>query len=291
MILALDIGGSKISAARIEDGGIVERHQVPMRYNEEAFLAAVREVADFGRPPERVAVAATGFLHDGKVFSVNINTIPFWKGFPLEAVLRRQFACPVVMLNDAQAAAWGEYLPRRDRVNNLLFITLSTGVGGGLICDGQLRTGPHGLAGHIGHASVSIPPLDAPVPPCGCGRPDCLEHVASGTALARQAQALLGKPMDSRELFSRIPQDERAAAIVDNAARAVAQAIANCLMLMDVEEAVIGGSVGLAADMIERIRRELDGLPALFRLPVSRAIAGADAGLLGAADWALRAAG
>lgn len=288
MILALDIGGTKLSAAWIEGQSCIARKQVPMQHDEAGFLAALSEVTQSDYPVERVAVAATGYLREGRVWSVNLNTIPFWKGFPLGQVLEQQFNCPVIMLNDAQAAAWGEYLPRREQCSDLLFITLSTGVGGGLVCDGKLRMGPRGLTGHIGHATVSVPPLDPEAGSCGCGRTGCLEHVASGTALARQATALFGRKVNSRALFAMAAEDRQADAILENAASAVAQAIADTLMVVDIEEVVIGGSVGLAEGMIERVRKALQAYPALFNLPVTGALGGGDAGLLGAADWAQR---
>ncbi|AWP35221.1 ROK family protein [Pantoea vagans] len=288
MILALDIGGTKLSAAWIEGQECVARKQVPMQHDEAGFLAALREVTQSDYAIERVAVAATGYLREGGVWSVNLNTIPFWKGFPLGQVLEQQFNCPVIMLNDAQAAAWGEYLPRRHHRSDLLFITLSTGVGGGLICDGNLRIGPQGLAGHIGHATVSVLPMDADAGSCGCGRTRCLEHIASGTALARQASAIFGRCVDSRELFSMAADNPQASAILDNAAAAVAQAIADTLMVVDIQEVVLGGSVGLAEGMIEKVCMALQAFPALFNLPVTAALGGGDAGLLGAADWAQR---
>lgn len=288
MILALDIGGTKLSAAWVENRRCVARHQVAMRHDEAGFLAALDEVTQSDYPVERVAVATTGYLREGRVWSVNLNTIPFWKGFPLGQVLRQRFNCPVIMLNDAQAAAWGEFLPRREQRSNLLFITLSTGVGGGLICDGKLRTGPHGLAGHIGHATVNVAPMDLNAGRCGCGRSGCLEHIASGTALARQATAMFGRTLDSRELFSLAGEDPQAGAILDNAASAVAQAIADTLMVVDIEEVVIGGSVGLAEGMLERVQKALQAFPALFNLLVTPALGGGDAGLLGVADWARR---
>ncbi|KIC86443.1 N-acetylmannosamine kinase [Pantoea agglomerans] len=288
MILALDIGGTKLSAAWIKGQECIARKQVPMQHDEAGFLAALQEVTQSDFAVERVAVAATGYLREGRVWSVNLNTIPFWKGFPLGGVLEKQFNCPVIMLNDAQAAAWGEYLPRQHARTDLLFITLSTGVGGGLICDGKLRIGPQGLAGHIGHATVSVVPLDPDAGTCGCGRTGCLEHIASGTALARQASAIFGRRVDSRELFTMAAGNPQASAILDNAAAAVAQAIADTLMVVDIQEVVLGGSVGLAEGMITRVQKALLAFPALFNLPVTAALGAGDAGLLGAADWAQR---
>jgi len=285
MILALDIGGTKIAAALLDGGRIVLRRQVAMPRDAERFGRALDKLVAGWPAPEQVAVATTGFVRDGRIHAVNLDIISFWNGFALHDELVSRFACPIVMLNDAQAAAWAEYRACGSAPRGLLYLTLSTGVGGGLVIDDRLQVGAGGLAGHIGHATVSTQPLDGRVA-CGCGRSGCLETIASGTAIARQASALFGEPLDSRAVFERAPHDSRAARILANAAAAVAEAIANSVMLLDVQQVVTGGSVGLAAAMVERIHAALAAGPPLTRVQVERARLGADSGLIGAAQWA-----
>lgn len=290
MLLALDIGGTKLAAARIAHGAMVERRQLPMPADAAGFARAIDTLVDGWPRPRRVAVATTGYLHAGKVYPVNRDILSYWNGYPLAALLGQRFDCPVLLLNDGQAAAWGEYRIRQlagaaRTAGNLLFITLSTGVGGGMVLDHQLRAGPHGLAGHLGHAGVRLAPTDG-ARVCGCGRLGCLEMVASGTALARQAGAALGHPLDSRQLFALAAgHDRRAGAILDHAATAVAEAIAGLHMTLDLSDVVIGGSVGLAPGMLERLAIALDAQ----RLPcapvLGAALLGPDAGLIGAATW------
>ncbi|MGK5081267.1 ROK family protein [Janthinobacterium sp. HLX7-2] len=287
MLLAIDIGGTKLAAAMVEDGTIVARRQVPMVTGAAQFSTAIEALVDGWPGPAQVSVATTGYIDDGKVYPVNRNIISFWNGFPLAQLLRQRFGCPVALFNDAQAAAWGEYCARRDEGDgthpaNLLFITLSTGVGGGLVLDHRLRAGPHGLAGHVGHAPARLAPADGAVV-CGCGRLGCLEMLASGTALARQASVIFQETLDSARLFALAADEPRAAAIVDNAALAVAEAIAGYHMIVDLDEVVIGGSVGLASGMLGRISAALAGLPLASPPRLSAARLGADAGLLGAA--------
>lgn len=284
MLLAIDIGGTKLAAAMVDNGVIVQRRQVPMA-GDAAGLAAAIDTLVLGWPaPERVSVATTGYIAGGKVYPVNRSIISFWNGFPLEQLLRARFACPVALFNDAQAAAWGEYCARRDegKLANLLFMTLSTGVGGGLVLEHRLRAGPHGLAGHVGHAPARLAPADGAAM-CGCGRLGCLEMLASGTALARQASAVFGRQLDSAALFALAPTDPRAAAIIDNAALAVAEAIAGLHMVTDLDAVVVGGSVGLAPGMLARIADALARLPLPCPPALSAARLGADAGLMGAA--------
>ena len=287
MLLAIDIGGTKLAAALVENTVIMARRQVPMATDAAGFAAAIDTLVAGWPAPERISVATTGYIDGGKVYPVNRAIISFWNGFPLEQLLRTRFRCPVVLFNDAQAAAWGEYCARRDMGEaghpaNLLFITLSTGVGGGLVLDHRLRAGPHGLAGHVGHAPARLPPADG-VSLCGCGRLGCLEMLASGTALARQASAVFQSPLDSAALFALAASEPRAAAILDNAALAVAEAMAGLHMSIDLDAVVLGGSVGLAPGMLQRISTALAGLPLPCPPSLGAARLGADAGLLGAA--------
>lgn len=291
MLLAIDIGGTKIAAAWVENGQVIERRQQPMATDPIGFMEAIGRLVLGWPTPEQVAVAATGYINDGKVHSVNQEIIAFWDGFPLAERLAERFACPLILMNDGQAAAWGEYQARQTAVSqnspdNLLFITLSTGVGGGLVLDRQLRIGPHGLAGHVGHATVSCQPTDGDLR-CGCGRQSCLEKIASGTALGRQASAMFGRTMGSAELFNLALTDPKAEAVIDNAAKAVAEAISNLHMTLDLSEIVIGGSVGLADGMLHRIRLALADEPTLMQVPVSAAMLGPDAGLIGIMQLAM----
>jgi N-acylmannosamine kinase len=283
MLLAIDIGGTKVASARVENGVIIERRQQPMARDEDGF-ALVLDALTAGWPaPARVGVCTTGYIDSGRVHSVNLDIIKFWDGYALADLLRARYACPLTLINDGQAAAWGEYVSRQTAPShpaNLLFITLSTGVGGGLVLDHQLRVGPHGLAAHVGHAGVRLAALDGAAT-CGCGRLGCLEMIASGTSLARQATAIFGKPMSSAELFARAAGDDRAETIIAHAAQAVAEAIGGFHMIVDLQEVVIGGSVGLADGMLDRIRAALKGLPLRAAPRLSAARGGGDAGLTG----------
>jgi N-acylmannosamine kinase len=158
MRLVLDIGGTKIAAAHVADGLLQDRRQLPMPATEAEFMQAIASLAA-GRPPiGSAAVAVTGYTDGTLVRGINWKTIGFWDGFPLVPRLVDLLGCPVTVLNDAQAAAWAEYEARRHEVKDLLFITLSTGVGGGLVLDGRLREGRQGLAGHVGHMAFDVMP-------------------------------------------------------------------------------------------------------------------------------------
>jgi N-acylmannosamine kinase len=284
-MLVLDIGGTKIAAARWTGGALQGRRQWPMPATLQGWHETLALMARAYPGPDLVAAAVTGAT-DGRVLSaVNRKLISFWDGYALADALATAWQCPAVLLNDAQAAAWGEYHAGGRRTPNLLFLTLSTGVGGGLVLDGRLRTGPRGLTGHIGHVASALAPLDG-TPLCGCGRANCLETLASGTALARQASQLCGRSLDASAVFAGWQAgDPVCARLVTTAAQAVAQELANAHALLDLDEVRLGGSVGLAAGMLEAITLAQSALPALFRVPVMPAHLGADAGLIGVGHW------
>ena len=285
-MLVLDIGGTKVAAARWVGGRLKDRRQWPSTWDETGRNIHLALMAGAYPGMSRVAAAVTG-LTDGRFWTaVNPQLISFWDGYALADALTQAWQCPAILLNDAQAAAWGEFVASDRQPDNLLFMTLSTGVGGGLVLDGLLRSGIRGLAGHIGHVASGLAPLDGDTQ-CGCGRLNCLEALASGTALARQASHLLGRRLDAESVFAGWRAgDPVCSRLLERAAQALAQALGDAHALLALDEVRLGGSVGLAPGMIEAIRQAQQTLPARFRVPVSPARLGADAGLIGVGHWA-----
>ncbi len=240
--IALDIGGSKLAAARFEGGRLTDRREIPTPASDPIALVDAAATLLRGWPYAGLAVATTGYVADGKVHSVNRVMISQWEGFPLERALRERLnhAGPMLLLNDAAAAAWAEFTTRSPRPRRMAFVTVSTGVGGGLVTDGALLRSEGGLAGHVGHMQI------AESGACGCGRVGCVEAIASGTAIAAATVEVFGKRLEAAEVFRRVGTDPRAAAIVDRSAWAIAMLAANLRMLLEIDLVVIGGGVGLA---------------------------------------------
>jgi predicted NBD/HSP70 family sugar kinase len=159
-------------------------------------------------------------------------------------------------------------------------MTISTGIGGGIVAGGRLLQGRQGLAGHLGFMAVE-PDGKA----CGSGRSGTLESMSGGRALEEAAAPAFGRPIGGAELFALDGRDERATGIIDAAARTTARALASLVSLIDPDRIVIGGGIGLATGYLGRLRRGLEAEPALFRAPLVAAALGADAGLVGAASW------
>jgi N-acylmannosamine kinase len=303
-VLTIDVGGTKLSAAwwsppeRADGvGGLEPIVYQPMPRDEQALEALLRDLRErcrvrLGRALG-VAVAATGLTVGPSIQAVNTEVLPFWHGFDLRERLQRCLGWdgPITLLNDAQAAAWGEYVAvsagngSERRAKDLFFVTLSTGIGAGLVLDGRLRLGAGGLAGHMGHAACVTAPIDG-WQRCGCGQTHCLESLLSGTALARQASALLGQTVSAPQMFERLRAgDSTMGILLEHATHGMAQNLASVRLTLGLAEVVLGGSVGLQSETQEALRRAIERLPAICRLAIRPAILGTDAGLVGVGHW------
>ncbi|GGV24333.1 hypothetical protein GCM10010277_04540 [Streptomyces longisporoflavus] len=301
MYAALDIGGTKIAGALVdEEGGVVGRAQRPTPAKESAgvLMGAVNSVLDeLARDPGWGIVQGLGIASAGPVDTaagaVSPVNIPAWRGFPLVDEVRAHpmlFAgIEPVLIGDAVAMAAAEHwLGAARGFDDALCMVVSTGVGGGLVLDGRLRPGPSGNAGHIGHITVD---LDGEA--CPCGARGCVEGMASGTAIARHALATgwvppAGEPATAATVAQGARRgDALALAAFDRAARALAAAIAATGSLVEIGVAVIGGGVAQAGDLLfTPLRRHLDSYATLDfvrGLEVRPAALAQDAGLVGAA--------
>jgi glucokinase len=277
-ILAIDIGGTKLAAGIVlADGQLMEHRMVPTPGHEDAetlFDAVIAVVAAL--PPHdavAVGVGCGGPMTRGGGVVSPLN-IPAWRGFPLRARLADHFGLPVYVDNDAKALALGEGWQGAARgCDNYIGMVVSTGIGGGIVLDGRLLDGAEGNAGHIGHIIVE-PRGHA----CPCGSRGCLEAEASGTAIARITNG-----------------DPRGATpdIVAHTGTMVGRAIASVANLLDLQLAVVSGSValGFGQPFFSAAQAEID---ARARLDFSRGTRvvpgalGADGPLIGAARVALR---
>jgi predicted NBD/HSP70 family sugar kinase len=280
--LALDLGGTTTRAALVRGGRVEERSvaPTPAREGPEAAVAVAAELlTPFVGRVDAVCVAATGRVHDGRVSAVNRATLPGWDGFPLARALSELTGLPVRVVNDAHAAAWGEARFGAGRgARDFAFVTVSTGIGAGVVAEGRLLRGARGLAGHLGFWRL---PGEGIAPD---GGRTVLEHLASGTGIARAGSAACGEPLSTREVFERAEGgDARARAVVQEAVDALARALVDLRWLVDPERVAMGGSVGLAPGYLVALREALSLLEPEDPLAVVAADLGADAGLLGAA--------
>lgn len=282
--LAIDIGGTKLAAALINaQHEVLQRMEIPNPSNAapEALKQALAELVEpYQGKAQRVAVASTGIIDKGILTALNPDNLGGLNQFPLQSTVENLTGLPCVVLNDAQAAAWAEYCHLSAQFKHVTFITVSTGVGGGIVINGELLIGPHAFAGHIGHIQA-----DPNGPRCGCGRVGCVEVIASGRAISAGAQQELeGK--NAREIFAQAHSGHpQAQQLVVRSAQAICQLIANLKALLDTECIVLGGSVGLAQGYRQQVEQQLATLPTAFHIPIYSAHYQHDAGLMGAALW------
>ncbi|MBM3663448.1 MAG: ROK family protein [Actinobacteria bacterium] len=249
-VLALDVGGTKLAAGVVRaDGVILSSTRRPTAgVDGEALFAEVEsllsEVVDAageeGERVEALGVGCGGPMERGGVTVSPLNIVQ-WRGFPLFARLEEATGLPVKIDNDAKALALGEgRWGAASGVPNYLAMVVSTGVGGGIVLDGRLLDGRAGNAGHIGH--VCVDPLGHR---CACGARGCLEAEASGTAIA----AITGRPAAEAPLPVRI-----------RTGRLVGRAVASVCHLLDLQLAVVAGSValGYGSDFFDAAAEELD---------------------------------
>lgn len=287
-IVGVDIGGTKIAVARVVAGVVLASHEVvtPRPATPHAVIEAVVGAIGHGSASATaIGVACAGTVQEGRVTAVTRDVLTAWTDVPLAEALEARLGLPTVVLNDGQAAAWGEAVHGAGRGREqLLYVTVSTGVGGGIVCGGRPYTGASGLAGHIGHLTV-----DPAGPPCSCGRRGCLERYASGHAVERAAEARLGHRVDAREVIDRARNGETwAQEIVSVSARALAGAFASLHFVVDPGLVVLGGGLGSRREYRDAVRSALSDIPAVRELELVPSALGRLAGTIGAADIAAR---
>ncbi len=193
LVVAIDVGGTQLRAAVVCGSQLLSRasaltgeHPTPQRVLPRLFDLVQQAIEQANTPLEQltgIGVATPGPLDSRTGIVYNPPNFPGWIGIPLRDLFEEKYQLPVYVENDANAAALGEYMFGAGRgVSNLVYLTISTGIGGGIILNDKIFTGVSGTAGELGHISI-----DWHGERCKCGNSGCLEHIASGTAIARHA--------------------------------------------------------------------------------------------------------
>jgi predicted NBD/HSP70 family sugar kinase len=274
-ILAVDLGGTKTLAALVRGGQVLDRRQIPTDRSAgpDGWTAQLLGlVADWRHRFDGIGIAVTGIVDGGRWSALNPRTLPVPDRYPLAERIAGLLGIVPVLANDAQAAAWGEFAHGAGRRRDMAFITVSTGIGGGLVLGGRLVTGTGSLAGSFG-----LLPDDG-------GR--AIEDLASGRWIEDEA-ARAGHPGGTPAVFAAAEGGAAwADTILDASASRVARICRAIKLVVDPSCIVIGGGVGLAGGYIPRIERHLDDLPPRQRPALARAALGTDAGIIGIAALA-----
>jgi glucokinase len=299
LIVAVDIGGTHIRAAAYEPNSIIPlRHQRTRSHGSEAgvfnrLVKTIESVWQDGNV-KAIGIASPGPLdpHTGTI--LDTPNIPEWVNFPVGPKLSEHFGVPVYLDNDANMAGLGEWQYGAGKGHdNLVYLTISTGIGGGVISSGRLLQGFHGMGAELGHMIV-----DPNGPMCSCGHRGHIEAFSAGPAIARyvceqihagQKSALESQPdLSAAQVADAAFQgDALAIAAFERAGFYLGIAVANYLAIFDPSILIFGGGVSKAGELLFKPFREslkthvfhphyLDGLI------ITKAALGDDAGLLGA---------
>ncbi|MEA2725072.1 MAG: glucokinase [Gemmatimonadales bacterium] len=313
--IGIDLGGTKIAAAALDTGTgellgrtviATEAHEGPPAVLRRLAQVVERVCAEAGLRRSTIGAIGVGVpgvtdIAGGRtIFLPNLPTT--WPDIPVAATLSEATGCPVALINDARAFILAEAIWGAGRgAQNVVGLTIGTGIGGGIVVDGQLYLGIDGTAGEIGHQTV-----DVDGPPCGCGNRGCLESFASGPAITAMGVKAVLQGMTT-EIGALVEQDlnritpetiMRAAERGDLVAREIlaragaylGTGVANLATILSPNRVIIGGGVArlghwLLDPVRETLRRRCFAVP-VERIEVVPAALGNDAGIIGAAVWA-----
>jgi len=308
--LAFDLGGTELRAALVDrEGRLLAFASVPTLARE-GVMAVVGQIEILAETVRRevpdavvagIGIGAPGPLDPKAGIVLGAPTLSGWHDVPLVGILGDRLGLPVRLENDANAAALGEWRFGAGRgANSLVFVTVSTGIGGGVIVDGRIMHGRRGLAAEIGHMTITDRGER-----CFCGATGCFEAVASGTALGRRATAITAAGDGSRlrvlsgdaEVTGRDVVDAArvgdpmAISLLEEEARWLGIGFTNLLHLYSPDVLVMGGGISNGFDLLHEtieatIRNRV--MPAYRDVPVVPAQLGRHAGLIGAASLILR---
>ncbi|MBN8954747.1 MULTISPECIES: ROK family protein [unclassified Rhizobium] len=304
--IGIDLGGTQVRAALVDEQGNIHR-RVEERTDAQAgpdrVLGQIRGLTEQLRSacePSTIAgigVSAPGPLDTELGLALDIPTLRGFSNYPLREELRKRLLLPVSLENDGIAAAVGEWQFGAGKgFQNLVYVTVSTGIGGGIIADGRVVRGRKGMAGHVGHMSI-VP--DGLI--CSCGGKGCFEAYASGTAFTKRARARIaecaetslagsGEGIDSRSVFIAAEKgDALATALVDEEAELLGRGFTSLIHMFSPEIVIMGGGLSQQFDRLQagiQSHVERNAMPAFRDVRVVGAALGQNSGLIGAAALA-----
>jgi len=311
-VLAVDLGGTKILAALIADGKMMFKDYSPTHavrgihaVVKHIFEAIDRVIGQTDRDLSQIhsiSIAAAGAIDTKNGIITLSPNLPGWRNVPLAKMVEEKYQAKTYLIHDANAAALGEHRYGAGKgVRNLVFLTVSTGIGGGIIINNKIYEGAAGAAGEIGHMTIDIHG-----PMCLCGNTGCLEMLASGTAMAREAIRLIkaGKKssladmvngnidtITAREIATAAEDgDFVAIAAINWSATNLGVGLVNVVNIFNPEMIIIGGGVSNFGELLLEPARKVVGeraFPYLAQMvKIVRAKLGDDAGVIGAEVFA-----
>lgn len=316
-VLAIDLGGTKIAAGLVSGDGELISQGYCLALADEGPEAVIKRLLSVAHQSleqaglkastiEGVTVAAAGALDTKKGLVTASPNLPGWRNVPLQAIITEKLGVKTYLINDASAAALGEHrLGAGKGVDNLIYLTVSTGIGGGIIIGGQLYTGADGCAGEIGHMTIDING-----PRCNCGNIGCLETLASGTAITKEAISRLGQGEKSSlvtlaqgklgnitaKMIAQAARkgDSLARDVIARAARYLGIGMVNLVNIFNPERIIVGGGVArmgnLLLDPARKVVEERAFLLPAHTVRIVPAKLGGNSAIIGAAFFVFQQA-
>lgn len=312
-VLAIDLGGSKIITAIISNKDqVMAREYHPVLADEEPEAVINRLVSTIDHllnlrnlglsQLHSISIAAAGAIDFDKGIVTLSPNLPGWHNIPLRGIVSEKYGVETFLLNDANAAALAEHYFGIGRgVNNFVYLTVSTGIGGGIIINGKLYSGPSGSAGEMGHMTI-----DVNGPRCNCGNIGCFEVLASGTAVAREAVRRISQGersaitdivkgklenITAKEVSQAAEAgDSLALAVISQAAFYLGVGMVNLVNIFNPEMIIVGGGMSKMGDLLlapaRRVVRERAFPLSARAVRIVSGQLGDNAGVLGAAAFA-----
>lgn len=301
MLIGVDVGGTNLRVGVVDQLKVIEEQRISADFSglckgstPELALSSIQTTladalsATLKKYPavRAIGLGFPGFIVSGRV--LQSPNLPGLLDVDLVTPLSKSLGCPVIIENDALAAAYGEYHLTGRQGAGLVYLGLGTGVGGGLISGKEPYPGEHGVAMEVGH--IIVEPEGRM---CGCGNRGCMEQYASASGVAITYSELTGSVLTAHQIAQRADAgDSHAVEAYALAGSKLAQALANILKVVDVGHVVIGGGMSAAWPLLRsgfEQRLDLDLIPALRgKIQVTLSQAGDQAGMIGAALLASR---
>jgi glucokinase len=288
--IALDLGGTQTRAALVDvDGNLTNRITLPTpaQSGGEAVVAQLAVAANHAAQGASniigVGLSSPGPLDTEKGTTIHLPTIKGMTNFPIRDALADTLGRKVELENDGISAALGEWkFGGGQGLHSLVYVTLSTGIGGGAIVNNTVVRGHMGMASHVGHMSIQRNGLR-----CGCGNTGCWEAYAAGPAFANRAGAALGQQLQPAEIFALAREGNATAQDqVNEEAELLGLGLTSLLYLYSPQRMIVGGGLTNAWDQLEPGIRSYIKANAMFPfcdVPIVKATLGDNSGLIGAA--------
>lgn len=309
-VIAVDIGGTQVRVALFKDDRLQQRAALPTDVTGgpsgvmDQIDALIEQMVakDDRKTITGIGLSLAGPIDTESAVVTRIPTLPGWDGLPVAQALSERTGFPARVENDGIAATLGEWRYGAGRgISNIVYLTVSTGIGGGAVVDGRLLHGRKGIAGHLGHMRMA-----QEGPTCPCGTVGCFEALASGSALTERAVSTADKSdhlagiaqsraIDARDVFEGARADDsHCLDLVAEEARYLGQGITSVIHIFSPDRVVMGGGLSKAFDQLEHGIHEIisrDAMPPFRSVPVVKSALGDDSGLFGAASLVLDASG